>query len=208
MGRKYLIDSWVGAADPDEYSGEQLGRRRRSGGSSRGFIYDRTTGHTFPESSLYNGDGTANVQLFAQLDGTRAATERLWKAAKQKRIDIDLLDELSALLHKHRLDISPDDYQSLHYQLESKRDAAFLASLPPDEREEHTKAEQLEYVRANADKFPLLALSLGIQPSPAAMRKLEREGLIEPSGIDWWEVVKTILVWLFVAVFTLKIFLG
>ena len=206
MGRKYLVDSWVGAADPDEYSGEQLGRRRRNGGSSQGFIHDRATGHTFPESSLYNVDGSANVQLFAQLDDTKAAIERLWKAAKQKRIDIDTLDDLSALLHKHRLDFSPDDYQYLHYQLESKRDAAFLASLPPDEREEHTKAERLEYVRGNADKFPLLALSLGVQPSRAAVRKLEREGLLESSGVDWWQVVKTASAWLLIAVFILKIF--
>lgn len=207
MGRKYLIDSWVGAAENrDEYSGEQVGRRRRNGGSSQGFTRDRTTDKVFPESSLYNADGTANVQLFAQLDDSKAAINRLWKVAKQKRIDIDTLDELSALLHKHSLDISPDDYQYLHYQLESKRDAAFRASLSPEDREDFEKAEQLEYVRANADKHPMLALSLGVQPSRGTIRRLEREGLLASPSIDWWQMVKTVLAWLLVIVFMVKIF--
>lgn len=209
MGRKYLIDSWVGAAENrDEYSGEQIGRRRRNGGSSQGFTRNRSSDHIFPESFLYNADGTANVQLFAQLDDSKAAINRLWKAAKQKRINIDALDELSTLLHKHSLDISPDDYQYLHYQLESKRDAAFRASLTLEGREDFEKAEQLDYVRVNADKYPMLALSLGVQPSREAVRRLEREGLLASSGIDWWQASKTAMAWLLIIIFMVKIFLN
>ena len=210
MGRKYLIDSWVGASAPDEYSGEQGGRRRRNSGGSQGFVHDRPTGSVFPESSLYTPTGAANVALFGQIDETKAALGRLWKASKQKRIDIDELDELCELLHKHSLDVSPDDYAHLHYQLESKRHASFMASLSPDEREEVEKEEHLEYVKANVDKFPMLALSLGIQPSLQVIRQLEREGLLAPSGVlagvDWWEIVKTGGAWLLIALVVWKIF--
>ena len=210
MGRKYLIDSWVGASAPDEYSGEQIGRRRRNGGSSQGFIHDRLTDSVFPESSLYTLNGAANVALFGQIDETKDALARLWKASKQKRIDIDELDELCELLHKHSLDVSPNDYAHLHYQLESKRHASFMASLSPDEKDEVEEEERLEYVKANADKFPMLALSLGIQPSLQAIRQLEREGFLTPSGklsnVDWWEIVKSIGGWLLVIVLALKIF--
>lgn len=208
MGRKYLIDSWVGASEPDEYSGEQLGRRRRNGGSSQGFIHDRPTDSVFPESSLYKPNGAANVALFGQIDQTKAALSRLWKASKKKRIDIDELDELCELLHKHSLDVSPDDYAHLHYQLESKRYNSFMASLSPDEREEAEREERLEYVKANADKFPMLALSLGIQPSQHAIRQLERDGLVAPSSVlanvDWWELAKTVGGWVLILVFVLK----
>lgn len=210
MGRKYLIDSWVGSSEPDEYSGEQGGRRRRNGGGSQGFIHDRQTDNIFPESSLYTPTGAANVALFGQIDETKAALARLWKASKKKRIDIDELDELCELLHKHRLDLSADDYAHLHYQLESKRHASFLASISPDEREEVEKEERLEYVKANADRFPMLALSLGIQPSSHAIRQLEREGFLAPSGVlanvDWWELAKTVGGWLLVALIAWKIF--
>ena len=210
MGRKYLIDSWVGSSEPDEYSGEQLGRRRRNGGGSQGFIHNRPTDNIFPESSLYTPNGAANVALFGQIDETKAALGRLWKASKQKRIDIDELDELCELLHKHSLDVSADDYAHLHYRLESKRHASFMASLPPDERDEVEKEEHLEYVKASADKHPLLALSLGIQPSLQAIRQLEREGFLAPSSmltnVDWWELLKGIGAWLLVALVMWKIF--
>ena len=211
MGRKYLIDSWVGASAPDEYSGEQLGRRRRNGGGSQGFVHDRPMDSVFPESSLYTPNGAANVALFGQIDETKAALGRLWKASKQKRIDIDELDELCELLHKHSLDVSADDYAHLHYQLESKRHASFMASLSPTEREEAEKEEHLEYVKANADKHPLLALSLGIQPSLRAIRQLEHDGLLAPSGrlsnVDWWEIVKTVGGWVvIIALVVWKIF--
>ena len=210
MGRKYLIDSWVGASAQDEYSGEQIGRRRRNGGGSQGFIHDRPTDSVFPESSLYTPNGAANVALFGQIDETKTALVRLWKASKQKRIDIDTLDELCELLHKHSLDVSADDYAYLHYQLESKRHASFMASLSPDERDEVEKEERLEYVKANADKFPMLALSLGVQPSLQAIRQLEREGFLARSSglsnVDWWEIVKTVGGWLLVALVMWKIF--
>lgn len=210
MGRKYLIDSWVGASESDEYSGEQIGRRRRNGGGSHGFIHDRPTDGVFPESALYTPNGAANVALFGQIDETKAALTRLWKASKKKRLDIDELDELCELLHKHSLDVSADDYAHLHYQLESKRHASFMASLSPCERDEVEAEERLEHVKANADKFPMLALSLGVQPSPQAIRQLEREGFLAPSGVlanvDWWELAKTVGGWLLVIVLALKIF--
>ena len=208
--RLYILPSWVGAAENrDEYHGG-AGVRRRNGGSSRGFAHDRTTDKVFPESSLYTSNGAANVALFGQIDETKAALAMLWKASKQKRIDIDELDELCELLHKHSLDVSADDYAHLHYQLESKRHASFIASLSPDERDEVEAEERLEYVKANADKFPMLALSLGVQPSLQAIRQLEREGFLAPSSrlanVDWWELVKACGAWLLIALVMWKIF--
>jgi hypothetical protein len=206
--RLYIVPTWVGAAS-DQYHGG-AGIRRRDGGGSVGLSYDKSTGEIYSETDLYTPNGAANVALFGQIDETKAALARLWKASKQKRIDIDELDELCELLHKHSLDVSADDYAHLHYQLESKRHASFMASLSPDERDEVEKEEHLGYVKANADKFPMLALSLGIQPSLQAIRQLEREGLLAPSGrlsnVDWWEIVKTVGGWLLVIVLALKIF--
>jgi DNA-binding Xre family transcriptional regulator len=206
--RLYIVPTWVGAAS-DQYHGG-AGIRRRDGGGSVGLSYDKSTGEIYSETDLYKPNGAANVALFGQIDETKAALGRLWKASKQKRIDIDTLDELCELLHKHSLDVSPDDYAHLHYQLESKRHASFMASLSPDEREEVEKEEQLEYVKAHADKHPLLALSLGIQPSLQTIRQLEREGFLAPSGglanVDWWELVKTVGGWLLIVLVAWKIF--
>ena len=206
--RLYIVPTWVGAAS-DQYHGG-AGIRRRDGGGSVGLSYDKSTGEIYSETDLYTPNGAANVALFGQIDETKAALARLWKASKQKRIDIDTLDELCELLHKHSLDISPDDYGHLHCQLESKRHASFMASLSPCEREEVEKGEGLEYVKANADKFPMLALSLGIQPSPQAIRQLEREGFLARSGklsnVDWWELLKSVGCWLLFALVAWKIF--
>ena len=206
--RLYIVPTWVGAAS-DQYHGG-AGIRRRDGGGSVGLTYDKSSGGVYSETDLYKPNGAANVALFGQIDETNAALARLWKASKKKRFDIDELDELCELLHKHSLDISPDDYAHLHYQLESKRHASFMASLSPDEREEVEKDERLEYIKANADKFPLLALSLGIQPSLRAIRQLERKGFLARSSwlsdVDWWEIVKTVGGWLLLALVMWKIF--
>jgi|SRR5690606_1380213 len=206
--RLYIVPTWVGAAS-DQYHGG-AGIRRRDGGGSVGLSYDKSTGKIYSETNLYKPNGAANVTLFEQIDETRATLDRLWRASKKKRIDIDELDELCELLHKHRLDVSADDYAHLHYQLESKRHAAFMDSLSPEERDEVENEERLEYVKANADRFPMLALSLGIQPSPHAIRQLKREGFLSPSGrlsnVEWWELAKTAGGWVIVVLITWKIF--
>jgi len=206
--RLYIVPTWVGAAS-DQYHGG-AGIRRRDGGGSVGLTYDKSTGKIYNDADLYRPNGAANVTLFEQIDETKAALDRLWKASKKKRTNIDELDELCELLRKHSLDISPDDYAHLHYRLESKRHASFMASLSPEERDEVENEESLEYVKANADRFPMLALSLGIQPSLQAVRQLEREGLLVPSGglasVEWWELAKTIGGWAIVVLIAWKIF--
>lgn len=142
MSRHYIVPSWNDAA-ADEYSGEQVsGKRRQNGGDSRGLVWDKATDDVYPESDLYNANGSANVKLFSENDKLKAFLQDAFKAAKRKRIDIDELDRLDLALERFKLLISDDDYEHLVNAFESLRRPSYLATLTPEQRKE-TEAEDL-----------------------------------------------------------------
>lgn len=206
--RLYIVPTWVGAAS-DQYHGG-AGIRRRDGGGSVGLSYDKSTGEIYSETDLYKPNGKANLDLFREKGPSEVdqALDYLEEFLLKKRQTFRKCDEALAILDDIAGDITKEDFRRLHYNLEAMKQRAYRASLPEFERDKIEAEERLEYVKANADKFPLLALSLGIQPGRDAMRKLEREGLIAPSGVDLWELAKTVGGWLLIAVFMVKIFLN
>lgn len=167
MSRHYIVPSWNDAA-ADEYSGEQIsGKRRRNGGNSRGLVWDKATDDVYPESDLYNANGSANVKLFSENDKLKAFLQDAFKAAKRKRIDIDELDRLDLTLERFRLLISDDDYEYLVNAFESLRRPSYLATLTPEKCKE-TEAEDLRdwllslSLEERRNKYPFLCQREGI----------------------------------------------
>src|SRR5690554_672556 len=208
--RLYIVPTWVGAAS-DQYHGG-AGIRRRDGGGSVGLSYDKSTGEIYSETDLYKPNGKANLDLFREKGPSEVdqALDYLEEFLLKKRQTFRKCDEALAILDDIAGDITKEDFRRLHYNLEAMKQRAYRASLPEFERDKIEAEEGLEYVKANADKFPLLALSLGIQPSSQVVRQLEREGFLAPSSglsiVEWWELAKTVGGWAIVVLIAWKIF--
>lgn len=189
---------WNDAA-ADEYSGEMIGRRRRNGGSSQGFIYDRATDDVYLESDLFTPDGGANVELFSRQDRLNQTLAELEKALQRKRIHLDDLDSLALKLQAIRLDISGEDYSYYLDEIAKRRHDSFLSSLTKQERKEFAIDEQKEYIlslslKERAEKFAASCRAYGIP-----MKE-------EKKSIDIGWTVKLAVEWLLITLFVIYFF--
>lgn len=156
----------------------------------------------YPESDLYNANGSANVKLFSENDKLKAFLQDAFKAAKRRRIDIDELDRLDLALERFKLMISDDNYEYLVNAFESLRRPSYLATLTPEQRRE-TEAEDLRdwllslSLEERHSKYPFLCQREGI---PIVDEKRQA------FDVDMGKVARKALELLLLAIFIIYVF--
>lgn len=167
MSRNYIISTWNNAAEGD-YSGEMVGRRRRNGGDSQGFIYDRSTDDVYPEHELYTEDGKANLSPFKdQATNVDKALDYLEDFALKKKASFRLCEEALDVLDDILTDITKEDRNRLYLRLTDMRRDAYRATLSPEQRSENDAKDLREYILSlsleeRRDKYGPLCRNLGI----------------------------------------------